>query len=342
MVSAIEFVKADGTLIRYSREETPELLEGARVHLGCLGVVSRLTLDVVPFYEVQSYRYDDAPLDTVIDNLPELWQSCDSLSVFSAGFGKGPGAGSCWVVFRHFSPHWEPSLAAPAHAPPEVLKGAALRETPCTRYCTDPEKPVMFTPTGKKPWHDGLTLTLDQGEETTMQTVDIQAEFFVPLHQAQDALRAVWEATREWTFGSPWGSPGEPVKGLVDAIEIRQVKGDGAWLSPHPVDSLGIHVSFNGLPSWWPEVHRALPALERALQPFSARAHWGKLAPATFEPERLEELYQKGLPRFRALCVAHDPTGKFRNAHVQHMLFPGRSQCAREQAVAKRARLGGR
>ena len=25
-------------------------------------------------------------------------------------------------------------------------------------------------------------------------------------------------------------------------MEFRQVKGDGAWLSPQPVDSLGIHV----------------------------------------------------------------------------------------------------
>ena len=48
----IEFVRGDGSLVSYSREESPELLEGARVHLGCLGVVSRLSLDVVPYYDV--------------------------------------------------------------------------------------------------------------------------------------------------------------------------------------------------------------------------------------------------------------------------------------------------
>ena len=75
-----------------------------------------------------------------------------------------------------------------------------------------------------------------------MAVWDIQAEFFVPLEHAQDAIRAVWGAAREWSFSSPWGDSGLAVKGLVDAMEFRQVKGDGAWLSPQPVDSLGIHV----------------------------------------------------------------------------------------------------
>ena len=47
-VRMIEFVRGDGSLVSYSREESPELLEGARVHLGSLGVVSRLSLDPSP------------------------------------------------------------------------------------------------------------------------------------------------------------------------------------------------------------------------------------------------------------------------------------------------------
>ena len=90
-VSMIEFVAADGELIRYDRSQSPEKLEGARIHLGCLGVVSALTLDVVPFFEVETYRYDDVPLAAAIDALPELWQRCDSLSVWTSGFGRESG-----------------------------------------------------------------------------------------------------------------------------------------------------------------------------------------------------------------------------------------------------------
>jgi len=324
-VAMIEFVKANGNLVSYSRHDRPELLEGCRVHLGCLGVVSRLTLDIVPFYEVQTHCYVDAPLDSVIDNLPVLWQSCDSLSFWTSGFGYGPGAGTGWLMFRHFAPHWNPSLAAPAHNRPELLGGATLLETPMNRYCTDPDKPQKFHPTGSGPWHDRLTFTLDEAQETSMTVVDLQAEFFVPLKHAQAAIRAVWDAAKQWTFSAPWGHKGEPIKGLVDAMEFRQVKGDKAWLSPQCVDSLGIHISFNGDPAKRAEVLQVLPSLELALKPFCARAHWGKLATLTCAPSRIDELFGESVQQFRALCKEHDPTGKFRNSYIRQTLFSDQS-----------------
>eukprot|EP00930_Biecheleria_cincta_P086560 TRINITY_DN75833_c0_g1_i1.p1 TRINITY_DN75833_c0_g1~~TRINITY_DN75833_c0_g1_i1.p1 ORF type:complete len:508 (+),score=63.94 TRINITY_DN75833_c0_g1_i1:61-1584(+) len=320
-IAMIEFVKADGSLVSYSRYDRPELLEGCRVHMGCLGVVSRLTLDVVPFYEVETRCYIDASLDSVIDNLPVLWQSCDSLSFWTSGFGHGPGAGTGWLTFRHFAPHWNPSLAAPAHNREELLGGATLLETATNRYCTDVDKPVKFHPTGRGPWHDRLSLTLDEAHETSMTVVDIQAEFFVPLQHAQAAIRAVWDTSKKWTFSAPWGHTGEPIKGLVDAMEFRQVKGDNAWLSPQSVDSLGIHVSFNGDPARRKEVLQVLPSLELALKPFRARAHWGKLSTLTCAPSRIEELFGKRLQQFRALCKEHDLNGKFRNSYIQKILF---------------------
>ena len=118
-------------------------------------------------------------------------------------------------------------------------------------------------------------------------------------------------------------------------MEFRQIKGgDGAWLSPHPVDSLGIHISFNGDPTYRKDIYEIhVPELERALERFGCRAHWAKLAPRTFEAATIEKLYgsteadtnnaSSNLERFRALCTEHDPTGKFRNAHINQMLFGG-------------------
>ena len=88
-VSMIEFVRADGTLVRYSRETDAATLEGCRVHLGCLGVISELRLDVVPFFEVDARTYADVPLEAAVRALPELWTRCDSLSVWTSGFGRG-------------------------------------------------------------------------------------------------------------------------------------------------------------------------------------------------------------------------------------------------------------
>lgn len=150
-----------------------------------------------------------------------------------------------------------------------------------------------------------------------------EAEFFVPLEHAESAMRAVWDAARGWSFSSPWGhQESRPAKGLVDAMEFRQVKGDGAWLSPQPVDSLGIHISFNADSAYRDRVvNQALPALEAALEPFGARAHWGKLGRKSFSPDRVEALYGERLRQFRKLAEEHDPDGKFRNVHLRTMLF---------------------
>ena len=80
------------------------------------------------------------------------------------------------------------------------------------------------------------------------------------------------------------------------------MKGDGAWLSPHPVDSLGIHTSFNADPALLREATDAVAAIEAALRPFGVRAHWGKLSSAA-----AHQIESDKLERFRALCDAHDP-----------------------------------
>jgi hypothetical protein len=47
---------------------------------------------------------------------------------------------------------------------------------------------------------------------------------------------------------------------------------------------------------------------------YSARPHWGKYNPLTVAD--IEPLYP-GLARFREICIAHDPTGVFQNAHIK-------------------------
>ena len=241
-ISMLEFMLPNGTTVIYDRS-TPELLEGVRVHLGCLGVVTRLTLDVVPYFEVSAYRYDDVPLETAIESLPDVFQDCDSLSIWTSGFGTGPGAGLAWMTYRHFHPHFDQSNAVPQHEPPAFQCTPQLARM--ERYLTDPSDPKYFSPTTRGPWSTTLALTIDDElEETSMKALDLQSEFFVPLEHAQDAVRAVAEVASGWSFSSPHSSVGTPVKGLVDAFEFRCVKGDGSWISPHPVDSLGVHTSF--------------------------------------------------------------------------------------------------
>ncbi|CAB9520357.1 gulono-1,4-lactone dehydrogenase [Seminavis robusta] len=363
-VSMLEFVQANGSLVRYDRSDpsTQDILKKCRIHLGCLGVISRLTLDIVPYYSVEAVRYDDIPLETVIANLPEWWTRCDSLSVWTSGFGKGVGKGTCWATFRRFvveeakkdDDDDAPAVDLPTFLTPQELgdKGHVCNRS-IPRYCTDPRQPEGFVPTGRGPWYDYLTVTMDGGKETCMTTKDLQAEFFVPLRYAQAALRAVWDAAREVSFSPPWGyqptsaDKEPPQRGVIDAMEFRQVKaGDGAWLSPHndqypaiindkdydddgetqPGKScsalLGIHMSFNGDPALRNDILKTyLPRIEQALEPFGGRPHWGKLS-TNYRYSHVQTVYPtEALEQFQSLCQKHDPTGKFRNEFIQRALF---------------------
>ena len=271
----------------------------------------------------------------MLDILPDLWTRCDSLSVWTSGLGKGVGKGTCWMTFRNFV---ETATDAQRELPTflsaeEMGSTGHICDRHIPRYCADPERPQTFCPTGRGPWYDYLTVTMDQGQETSMTRVDLQAEYFVPLVHAQAALKSIWDAVQDWAFSPPWGYQHDgsedncppPQRGMVDAMEFRQVKGgDGAWLSPHSVDSLGIHISFNGEPSLRTKIQEEyIPVIEQALKPFHPKPHWGKLASHdTYQYTHMKTLYDESLLlQFQKQCHEHDPNGKFRNAFVERVLF---------------------
>jgi hypothetical protein len=257
----------------------------------------------------------------MLEQLPQFWKRCNLLLVWTSGFGYCHGTGFCWLAFHHFleqssetttttiTTTTTTSMATTTslHMPlSEAILGDSgiLCERSLNCYCVAVDDPIDFTPTSKGPWYDALTLMLQNWEETTMiRVLDLQAEFFVALEHAQEAIQAVCEASLEWTLSLPWGHSGSetPTKGLVDAMEFHQIQGgDGAWLSPHPVDSLGIHISFNGDPTYRTNniYETYVPALEKVLEPIQAWVHWGKLAPWTFVPSRVDELYGDKLEHF--------------------------------------------
>ena len=56
-VIGLEFVLPDGSCKSYSREADPEVFPGMCVSLGCLGIVSKITLQLTPCFEVHQTVY---------------------------------------------------------------------------------------------------------------------------------------------------------------------------------------------------------------------------------------------------------------------------------------------
>ncbi|HEU4946822.1 MAG TPA: D-arabinono-1,4-lactone oxidase [Kribbella sp.] len=284
-VSSMEFVGADGGLVRLDRTD-PDF-SGAVVSLGALGVMVRLTLDLVPAYEISQVVYDGLPVSRLGTDFDAILGSAYSVSAFTDW--QDPQARI-----------WRKMLAQePLQVEPE-WHGATLADGP--RHPV-PGMPAEFcTQQGgvPGPWHERLPhfrleFTPSNGEE-------LQSEYFLPRRTAAaaiDALRGL----------------GERMAGLLQIGEIRTIAAEDLWLSPSEGrDTVAFHFT------WvrdYPAVLPVVAAIEEALLPLGARPHWGKVFAA--DAGTLRECYPR-TGDFIDLIARYDPAGKFRNDYLDRNL----------------------
>ena len=306
-IRALKVVTADGEIASFDRGDPASAADfpGAVVSLGALGPVVRLTLDVEPTYRMRQDVYDDLPLAALDDHFDDIMAAADSVSLFTDW--RAPRFHHAWLKTR--LPPADPGTAdagaddpgIAAATPPPDLYGA--RPAPLPRHPIEGFSPEACTEQLGRPgpWHDRLPhFRLDH---TPSAGAEIQSEYLLPREHAVDAIRALHGIAR--TFAH-----------LVQTSEIRTVAADELWLSPATGRAtVGIHFTWQ---SDGPAVGEALPHIERALEPFDARPHWGKVF--TTAPEHLADLYAR-LPAFRALLTRVDPERRFGNAFLDRYVL---------------------
>ena len=290
-VSAIEIVTGDGELITLSKERQQEQFHGAVVGLGGLGVVTRLTLDIIPTFEMRQDVYENLPLAQLEEHFDALVSSAYSISLFTDW--QSETFNQVWLkshVPDGVSLEAEPGLfgATPATKPLHPI--ASLSAENCTEQMGI-----------RGPWHERLPhfrmdFTPSSGEE-------LQTEYFVPRQHAFEALSVINQLR-------------EHIAPLLQISEVRTIAADNLWMSPcYQRACISIHFTWK---KNWPAVRNVLPLIEDGLAPFDARPHWGKLF--TMHPRHVQSLYEK-LPEFQKLLQRYDPQGKFRNAFLDKYIF---------------------
>src|SRR5690606_37525988 len=81
-VSALEIVTADGEIIKLSRKDDPAFF-GAVVSLGGLGIVTSITLDLLPRFEMRQDLYLNLPFAELEAHFDTLTASAYSVSLFT-------------------------------------------------------------------------------------------------------------------------------------------------------------------------------------------------------------------------------------------------------------------
>jgi xylitol oxidase len=284
-VAALEFIDGTGDLVRIDRTDAD--FEGAVVGLGALGIVTRITLDIEPTFEVRQDLYNDLPWDAALANLDAITSSAYSVSLFTSWIGDTIDI--AWLKSRMDAP-----------VPPSDLFGAALQTVDEHMLPGQPATNTTRQGGVPGPWNDRLAhfklgFTPSNGDE-------LQSEYLVPRANILPALAAMRDL----------GSRIEP---LLLVTELRTMIADRLWLSgAYDTDAVGIHFTWKKLST---EVGNLLPDIEAALLPLGARPHWGKVFAAGID--QLAPLYPR-FDDFRALAAKYDPEGVFRNSFLERKL----------------------
>ncbi len=260
-VSAVELVTSDGELRTLTR--TDDDFNGAVVHLGALGVVTRITLDAEPAYDIRQRVFEHLSWDALFAHFDEIMAAAYSVSVFTRW---GEDVDMVWLKSR------EDERDELFDARPATVDRHPIMELDPVN-CT-----AQLGVAG--PWWDRLPhfrmgFTPSAGDE-------IQSEYHVPREHALDALRAIRGLAAK-------------IVPRLQVTELRTVAADELWLSPqYGRDTLGIHFT------WKPvELSDLLLEIEDALAPFDYRAHWGKVFvnPGGYDTRAFAELAERYDPR---------------------------------------------
>jgi xylitol oxidase len=254
-VSGLELVTADGDVVTLERGD--EDFPGAVVALGALGVVTTLTLDLVPAFVLHQYVREGLPDDAPFD---EVMADGYSVSLFTDYRDT-----RVWIKRKTGLPDgdWHGSRAAdgPRHPVP------GMPAESCTTQMGLPG-----------PWHERLPHFRPDAPPSSAGN-ELQSEWLLDRAHAVDALREL-------------RAVGERIRPVLQISEVRTVAADDLWLSPsYGRDSVAFHFT------WVKDPEAVLPVIkvvEDVLAPFDPRPHWGKLftrRPAV--PDRFRELVRR-------------------------------------------------
>lgn len=288
-VAGLEMVTADGTILSARRGDP--YFDGMVVGLGALGIVTRLTLDIEPSFQVSQRVFERLDWDQVLEDFDLVTSAAYSVSLFTDWGGST--VGQAWLKSRSGDPAVPDGASAffggtPAMAAMHPLPGVSGSN--CTQQLGIPG-----------PWSDRLAHF--KMEFTPSHGDELQSEYLVPREHAVEALRTMRKLS-------------DVVTPLLLVGEIRTMAADELWLSPnYGRDGIGLHFT------WRPDqvaVQAILPLIEAELAPFAARPHWGKLFDGG--AAALAPLYPR-FGDFTELADRLDPAGKFRNSFLDRTVF---------------------
>jgi FAD-linked oxidoreductase len=305
-VVSAEVVTGEGEVVELDGGD--ELL-AVRANVGALGIVTAVTLRAPPAFVLEGIDRPE-PLDDVLASLDDRFDANDHFEFYFFPY-------SDIALTRTNNRVDEAPRPRPARKAwvDDVLVGNHFFHAACLAGRLAPRRiPAInrFVARQVRP-----TRRVDRSYEIFASPRLVrftEMEYAVPRERVTDAVRAVHEMVRRERLAVPF------------PCECRVVAPDDALLSTASGRATGyvaVHM-FKGM-EWEPYFR----AVERIMDGFDGRPHWGKRHFQT--AETLRSRYP-GWDRFQAVRSRLDPEGRFANAYTDRVL--GRVEVA-ERAAAR-------
>ncbi|HCA84518.1 MAG TPA: FAD-linked oxidoreductase [Streptomyces sp.] len=296
-LTALELITTDGTLLRCSAEENPDVFAAARIGLGALGVISSLTCAVEPAFLLTAQE-EPMAFDRVVAEFDELVAGNEHFEFYwfphtencntkrnnrSEGPAAPPGRIGGWVEDELLSNGAFQLACSAGRAVPAAVPGIARvtsRALSARTYTDIPYK--VFT--------------------SPRRVRFVEMEYALPREAGMAALREV----KALVDGSDFrvGFPVEVRTAPADDIPLSTASGrDSVYIAVH---------LYRGTP------HQGyFSAVERIMTGFGGRPHWGKLH--SRDAGYLAGVYPR-FGEFTAVRDRLDPGRVFGNPYLRRVL----------------------
>jgi len=296
-IAGLRLVTAAGEALDLAPERDRDAFLAARVGLGALGVVSRITLRCVPRFTL-SRRDEPRPLDETLDRLDETVDGSDHFEFWVFPYTRVALTRTC----RRSGADPSPPRAWRRRLQEDAIENGLL-ELIC--------RAGRVAPRGVPRLNRLVTAAMSASDvedhshrvfATRRRVRFNEMEYAIPRAHARAAVERALAAIERRRL--PVGFP----------LEVRFAAPDDALLSTaHERESCYVAVhQYRGM-----EFETAFRAVEEIMDSYGGRPHWGKRhyqTAATLAPR------YPGWDRFGAVRARLDPDGAFANAYVRRCL----------------------
>ena len=285
---------ARAILSRFRATKDGDMLAGAVVNLGALGVVTKLTLDLQPAFHIRQDVFRDLPLAALENHFDEIMSSGYSVSMFTGLAVRHDRAGLDQERRASRARHSRPGILCSARGRPRenMHPIAGLDAVNCTE-----QMGVVG------PWPT-IGFRISAWGSRRQAAMNCRSSILCRCEHAVGAIRALAAA------GRPAGAA------PVDGREIRTIAADELWMSPC------YRTAVRGLPFFLQAgLACAAGASARPRRGACAVSAASALGQDVHDADRESGRTIRGW-RISGHCLtAHDPSGKFRNAFIEHNIF---------------------